>query len=116
MREGAVFGLVAYVEKDTAMCLEWARFKPWHEVTPSEFEDNAWQDLHAITRVSQLQTDLHGLVLSGVMHEIEPGLSGAGMSIRLNPYMICRIDCSDAENDPIRRQFLPMRCEQEDDH
>jgi lysine 2,3-aminomutase len=104
------------VEKDTAMCLEWARFKPWHEVTPSEFEDNAWQDRNAITRVSQLKTVLDGIVSSEVMDEIESGLSGTGMSIRLNPYMICRIDWSDAENDPIRRQFLPMRCEQEDDH
>ena len=98
------------------MCLEWARFKPWHEVTPSEFEDNAWQDRNAITRVSQLKTVLDGIVSSQVMDEIESGLSGTGMSIRLNPYMICRIDWSDAENDPIRRQFLPMRCEQEDDH
>src|ERR1700738_3513401 len=98
------------------MCLEWARFKPWHEVTPSEFEDNAWQDRNAITRVSQLKTVLDGIVSSEVMDEIESGLSGTGMSIRLNPYMICRIDWADAENDPIRRQFLPMRCEQEDDH
>jgi lysine 2,3-aminomutase len=98
------------------MSLEWARFKPWRGVAPSEFEDNAWQDRNAITRVSQLKLVLDGLVPSRVMDEIEAGLSRTGMSIRLNPYMICRIDWSDAENDPIRRQFLPMRCEQEDDH
>src|SRR5271166_551193 len=98
------------------MYLEWTRFKPWQDVAPSEFEDNAWQDRNAITRISQLKTVLDGIVSSHVMDEIESGLSGTGMSIRLNPYMICRIDWSDTENDPIRRQFLPMRCEQEDDH
>jgi lysine 2,3-aminomutase len=50
------------------------------------------------------------------MNEIEAGLSTAGMSIRLNPYLISLINWSDAEADPIRRQFLPMRCEQENDH
>src|SRR3984893_13754590 len=98
------------------MCLEWARFKPWDEVTPSEFEDNAWQDRNAITRVSQLKTVLDGIVSSDVLEEIEAVLSKTGMSIRLNPYMICLIDWSNAETDPIRRQFLPMRCEQEHDH
>ncbi|HEY7248023.1 MAG TPA: KamA family radical SAM protein [Xanthobacteraceae bacterium] len=104
------------MEKNTAMCSEWARFKPWQDVGPDQFEDNAWQDRNAISRISQLKTVLDGIISPDLMDEIEAGLSKTGMSIRLNPYMICRIDWSDAENDPLRRQFLPMRCEQENDH
>jgi lysine 2,3-aminomutase len=104
------------VEKNSAMYLEWTRFKLWEGVSSSEFEDNAWQDRNAVTRLPQLKAALDGVVSSHVLGEIEAGLSKTGMSIRLNPYMICLIDWSNAETDPIRRQFLPMRCEQEDDH
>jgi lysine 2,3-aminomutase len=38
------------------------------------------------------------------------------MSIRINPYIVGLIDWSKADYDPIRRQFLPMASELEDDH
>src|SRR5271166_6651842 len=98
------------------MYLEWTRFKPWEGVSSGEFEDNGWQDRNAITRLPQLKAALEGVVPSHVLAEIEAGLSKTGMSIRLNPYMLCLIDWAHAETDPIRRQFLPMRCEQEEDH
>jgi lysine 2,3-aminomutase len=98
------------------MSLEWTRFKVWEGVSRGEFEDNAWQDRNAITRGPQLKAALDGMVSPQVMEELEAGLSKAGMSIRLNPYVMSLIDWSNAETDPIRRQFLPMRCEQEGDH
>src|SRR5436190_3208157 len=98
------------------MCVEWRRFKLWENVSSSDFEDNSWQDRHAITRLPQLRAALDGVVSSSLLAEIEAGLSRTGMSIRLNPYMMCLIDWSNADTDPIRRQFLPMRCEQEEDH
>ncbi len=98
------------------MSLEWTKFKIWESVSPAEFEDSAWQDRNAVTRLAQLKAALDGMVSSRVVEEIEAGLSKTGMSIRLNPYVLSLIDWSNAETDPIRRQFLPMRCEQEDDH
>jgi len=98
------------------MDLKWTRFKPWERVSSGEFEDNGWQDRNAITRLAQLKSVLDGVASSEVLGEIEAGLGRSGMSIRLNPYILCLIDWSRAETDPIRRQFLPMRCEQEDDH
>jgi lysine 2,3-aminomutase len=104
------------VQKETAMDLEWTRFKPWQGVSRNEFGDNAWQDRNCVTRVAQLKAALDGVVSPHVLAEIEAGLSRTAMSIRLNPYIMCLIDWASAETDPIRRQFLPMRCEQEDDH
>ena len=98
------------------MDLKWTRFKPWERVSSGEFEDNGWQDRNAITRLAQLKSVLDGVASSELLGEIEAGLGRCGMSIRLNPYILCLIDWSRAETDPIRRQFLPMRCEQEDDH
>ena len=109
-------GPVAQMEEDKAMSSEWTRFKVWEGVSRGEFEDSSWQDRNAITRLPQLKAALDGMVSSHVTQEIEAGLGKTGMSIRLNPYMMCLIDWSNAETDPIRRQFLPMHCEQEDDH
>jgi lysine 2,3-aminomutase len=107
-------GQIAKLEK--AMSLEWTRFKSWQSVSRAEFEDNSWQDRNSVTRLPQLKTVLDGLVAPRITDEIEAGLTRTGMSIRLNPYVLSLIDWANAETDPIRRQFLPMQCEQEDDH
>jgi lysine 2,3-aminomutase len=98
------------------MSIEWQRFNVWKDVSRAEFEDSAWQDKHAVIRVAQLEAVLGQLISRNSLHDIETGLLKAGMSIRLNPYIISLIDWSSVEADPIRRQFLPMASELEDDH
>lgn len=98
------------------MRLDWTRFKIWRDVTEAQFEDNLWQDKNAITRVAQLEQALDGVVEPEVFREIESGLSKVGMQIRLNPYVMSLINWSDPLADPVRRQFLPMESELEDDH
>jgi lysine 2,3-aminomutase len=95
---------------------EWRRFKIWNDVSEAEFEDSAWQDKHAVVRVAQLEAALGQLISAAALRDIEAGLVKAGMSIRLNPYIISLIDWPNVESDPIRRQFLPMASELEDDH
>ena len=92
------------------------RFKVWSGVCREEFEDSTWQDRNAVTQFKQLAAVLDDLVGQHVLRDIEMGLARVGMSIRLNPYIISLIDWSQAERDPIRRQFLPMASELEDDH
>jgi lysine 2,3-aminomutase len=94
----------------------WTRFKIWQDVSDAQFEDNLWQDKNAITRVAQLEQALDGVVGRDVFREIEAGLSKVGMQIRLNPYVMSLINWSDPLEDPVRRQFLPMESELEDDH
>src|SRR6516162_3953243 len=95
---------------------EWRRFKIWNDVSRTEFEDSAWQDKHAIIRIAQLEAAVGSLISAGSLRDIEAGLLKVGMSIRLNPYIISLIDWSNVEADPIRRQFLPLASELEDDH
>ncbi len=78
--------------------------------------DSAWQDKNAITRFSQLQEAIDGAVPANLLDEMRVGLDRVGMSIRLNPYVMSLIDWTQAEKDPIRRQFLPMSPELEADH
>jgi lysine 2,3-aminomutase len=98
------------------MNAEWTKFKTWQGTSLAEFENHLWQDKNAIVRVSQLQAALDGVVSSDFLSEIEAGLQRVGMSIRLNPYVMSLIDWSNAETDPIRRQFLPLCSELESDH
>jgi lysine 2,3-aminomutase len=98
------------------MSSEWRRFNIWKDVSRAEFEDSAWQDKHAVIRVAQLQDVLGELISPSSLHDMEAGLLRVGMSIRLNPYIINLIDWSNVEGDPIRRQFLPLVSELEDDH
>jgi lysine 2,3-aminomutase len=86
------------------------------DVTPAEFEDHAWQEQHSITRFSQLKGLLSDVAPLSFLDEVESGLRMVGMSIRLSPYILSLIDWSCPEDDPIRRQFMPMRSELEEDH
>ena len=94
----------------------WHRFGIWKDVSREEFEDLGWQDKHAVIRIAQLEAVLGQQISPGSLHDIETGLLKVGMSIRLNPYIISLIDWSNVEVDPIRRQFLPLASELEDDH
>lgn len=88
-----------------------------YATTPdASFLDHNWQDRNCVTRPDQLAAVLHGRAPQSVVDEIRTGLLKVGMSIRLNPYVLEMIDWNDALADPIRRQFLPMLCELEDDH
>jgi lysine 2,3-aminomutase len=84
--------------------------------TPEEFNNHAWQDKHSITRFSQLQDLLSGVASSSFLEDVEGGLRQAGMSIRVSPYVLSLIDWRRPESDPVRRQFMPMLSELEDDH
>jgi lysine 2,3-aminomutase len=81
-----------------------------------DFDNHLWQDKHAVTHFAQLEACLSGTVSPSVLANMEAGLKTAGMSIRLNPYIMSLIDWSRVETDPVRRQFLPMRSEMEPDH
>jgi lysine 2,3-aminomutase len=80
------------------------------------FFDHNWQDKNAITRFEQLEALLEHRVRSCVLRDIREGLAKVGMSIRLTPYIVELIDWENSETDPIRRQFLPMLSELEQDH
>jgi lysine 2,3-aminomutase len=86
------------------------------DARPADFEDHAWQERNSITRFSQLEGLLSDIVPGSLLNEIESGLRMVGMSLRVSPYILSLIDWSHPESDPIRRQFIPMRSELEEDH
>jgi lysine 2,3-aminomutase len=90
--------------------------KLYANVSASDFQNHFWQDKNSVTRFQQLETLLQDAISPAQLNEIGAGLGKVGMSIRLNPYVMSLIDWANVETDPVRRQFLPMRSELEDDH
>lgn len=82
----------------------------------TKFLDHNWQDKNSVFRVEQLEAVLGGAAPPSFIKEMREGLKKVGMSIRLNPYVLDLIDWRNAESDPIRRQFLPILSELEEDH
>jgi lysine 2,3-aminomutase len=91
-------------------------FNGWAGVSRDDFGNHIWQDRNTITKLSQLEASLKGLIPPSLFQELDAGIRMVGMSIRLNPYVLSLIDWSNVETDPIRRQFLPLRSELEHDH
>jgi lysine 2,3-aminomutase len=92
------------------------RGKIFDKVAESDFGNHFWQDKNSVVRFQQLEALLKDHVTPAALQEMSTGLGKVGMSIRLNPYVLSLIDWSNVEGDPIRRQFLPMSFELEDDH
>jgi lysine 2,3-aminomutase len=92
------------------------RGKLFSNVAQSDFGNHFWQDKNSVVRFQQLESLLKDEISPAALQEMSAGLGKVGMSIRLNPYVLSLIDWSNVESDPIRRQFLPMRFELEDDH
>lgn len=86
------------------------------DVSEADFNHHKWQDKNSVTRFSQLESLLSGVISTDHLTQIGEGLGKVGMSIRLTPYVMSLIDWYDPVADPVRRQFLPMLDELEPDH
>lgn len=51
-----------------------------------------------------------------ILADVEEGMKAAPMAVRLTPYILSRIDWTDPFNDPLRRQFIPIRSSMIPDH
>ena len=91
-------------------------FHLYGDTTDNDFSNHHWQDKNSVIRFQQLELLLKDVVRPSVLDEMGRGISKVGMSVRLTPYVLSLIDWSEPETDPIRRQFLPMHFELEEDH
>ena len=98
------------------MSNEWQRFGVWKNVSRDEFDDPSWQDKHSVIRLEQLETVLGDAISRPLLSDMRLGLTRSGMSVRLSPFIISLIDWRNAEADRVRRQFIPLASELEDDH
>jgi lysine 2,3-aminomutase len=94
----------------------WRRVPAYRDIDEATFLDHRWQSKHSVTRAEQLYAVLREGVSDAFYQAVVEGLGRAPMSVRLSPYIIALIDWEHPENDPIRRQFLPLASELLPDH
>jgi len=96
---------------------EWWRTIPAYEdVDEATFLDHRWQTRQTVKSVADLREVVGSLVGPDFLDDVEAGIRRAPMSVRITPYLMSLIDWSEAESDPIRRQFLPLASTAEPDH
>ncbi|HSK01602.1 MAG TPA: KamA family radical SAM protein [Kofleriaceae bacterium] len=94
----------------------WQRIPAYRLIDEATFLDHAWQAKNTITNPQKLLSAVQHLVPQSFYDDVSEGFARAPMSIRVSPYLLSLIDWSDAYNDPLRRQFVPVASRLLPDH
>ena len=94
----------------------WRRIPAFRNTDARTFHSHVFQMRHSITSVGKLRAAIGDLVSDSFYREVVAGLQHAPMSVRISPYILSLINWDDPYCDPIRKQFLSLRCEQKIDH
>jgi lysine 2,3-aminomutase len=94
----------------------WRRIPAYMGVTRADFMDHRFQMKHSITRPDQLIEIIRDLTPDSFHADVVEGLALAPMNIRVSPYVVSLIDWDAPYEDPLRRQFIPVRSRALPDH
>ncbi len=94
----------------------WRHVPSYRSVEPSVFHSHTFQARNSITSLKKLTETVGSLVSEAFLSDVRKGLRLAPMSLRISPYVLSLIDWDDPDQDPLRRQFLPLASEQLPDH
>ncbi|WPH03279.1 Hypothetical protein R9X50_00615600 [Acrodontium crateriforme] len=115
----------------------WRNVKVWEHVTESEFTSYKWQVSNTIDRRDKLSKFLSDVLPSKIpprrqrqqsrsvettisrdafLIDVLDGMKIAPMSVRLTPHILSVVNWADPFNDPICRQFLPLKSTMKPDH
>src|SRR5687768_10386745 len=94
----------------------WQRIPAYRLIDEATFLDHSWQAKNTITNPQKLLSAVQHLVPQSFYEDVAEGFHHAPMSIRVSPYLLSLIDWSDAYNDPLRRQFVPVASRLLPDH
>ncbi|HWO27047.1 MAG TPA: KamA family radical SAM protein [Kofleriaceae bacterium] len=94
----------------------WQRIPAYRLIDEVTFLDHSWQAKNTITNPQKLLSAVQHLVPQSFYDDVSEGFGRAPMSIRVSPYLLSLIDWSDAYNDPLRRQFVPVASRLLPDH
>jgi lysine 2,3-aminomutase len=94
----------------------WRALPGYADVSAETFNSHLYQMRNSVTSVGKLMAVLGDRVSSGFYKDLTDGLAHAPMSIRLSPYLVSLIDWDNPQDDPIRKQFLPLGTSSLPDH
>jgi lysine 2,3-aminomutase len=94
----------------------WQKIPAYRLIDEATFLDHTWQAKNTITNPAKLLSAVQHLVPQSFYDDVAEGFHRSPMSIRVSPYLLSLIDWSDAYNDPLRRQFVPVASRLLPDH
>lgn len=94
----------------------WQVIPAWRDVSKEDFYDYRWQVRNSVTKPERLSDILGKLVSDAFLEDMRDGFEKAPMQMRVTPYILGLIDWRNASDDPLRRQFIPLGSEHEEDH
>jgi len=94
----------------------WRNVPRFREVSRATFEDHTWQEKNAVTSPASLVELVGSRLSASFVSDLAEGARRAPMSMRVSPYIVSLIDWEHPEHDPLRRQFLPLASQLEEDH
>ena len=94
----------------------WQRIPAYKSVDEATFLDHRWQAKKSITQPKKLIEAVQDLVSEEFLADARAGFARAPMSVRVSPYLLSLVDWQNPYDDPIRRQFLPVRSHMLADH
>ncbi|KAH6630835.1 hypothetical protein B0J18DRAFT_113383 [Chaetomium sp. MPI-SDFR-AT-0129] len=115
----------------------WRKVPIWRDVASEDFLLYSWSTRNMVETKAQLHQflkatlpdevpcdDLHpNATVKGqtqtreaFMSDVFEGITAATMAVRMTPYILSRINWLDPRNDPIARQFLPLKSRMIPDH
>jgi len=94
----------------------WQKLPAYANVPEAMFLDHVWQLKHSITSLKALLDTLKDMVSEEFYRDVEAGFADAPMAVRVSPYVISLIDWDHPYEDPLRRQFVPLKSRLLRDH
>ena len=94
----------------------WRRIPAWKDVDEATFLDHKWQAKKSITKVEKLLATMQELVTPEFVEDVAAGFRMAPMAVRVSPHLMSVIDWDNPLEDPVRRQFIPVKSELLADH
>jgi len=94
----------------------WRKVPGYADLEADRFLDPSWQSRSSVRSVGDLRALLASTVNPAFFDDLHRGVESSSMSLRVSPYIIGLIDWTQPTSDPLRRQFLPLASEQEEDH
>ncbi|KAF2730508.1 kama family protein [Polyplosphaeria fusca] len=111
----------------------WQKIPQWENVTTEEFTSYRWQLKFSVVGDNKLKRFLaealpeklpsssdprlaHIATRELFIQDVEAGVTAAPMAIRLTPYILSSINWGSPLDDPVRKQFIPLRSSLLPDH
>lgn len=94
----------------------WRKIPAFRDVDEATFLDHRWQQKHSITKPEKLLSAVSGIADDAFLDDAREGFRIAPMAVRVSPYMLSLVDWQNPYDDPIRRQFIPLKSTRLADH